>query len=107
MYATASSFADQTAVSNNLPDDSPFSAISDAAIEVARIRSRLDALADRLVGQIPEKNPPAMSSVESGLLGGVKENARTITSAVAGMDAAIDRVFAHLPPDAKNVLAAG
>jgi plasmid stabilization system protein ParE len=89
---------------NNKPATAPrqspdFTApIEQAWEEVRTLQARLDALADRLCGTLPEADAGGdLRSVPSGVFDIVSERGRSIIGSVANCREALDRIERALP----------
>lgn len=97
MALTTSDYA--TATSTNVPRQAPdFTAPVAAAEEEVRVlRARIQSLADKLCGSVPETDPEGLRSVPSGVFETIAEHGRSISRNVSEASEALDRIERALP----------
>lgn len=71
--------------------------IESAEEEVRTLRARIESLADRLCGSVPESDTSGLREVPSGVFDNVAELGRSIGRNVASAREALDRIERALP----------
>jgi hypothetical protein len=71
--------------------------VAAAEEEVRVLRARIETLADRLCGTVPETDSAGLNSVPSGVFEAIAEHGRSISRNVSEACEALDRIERSLP----------
>ena len=95
MTTVADNYAAKVSTSRQAPS---FVAPLEGAEEDVRVlRARIESLADRLCGSVPEADASGLREVPGGVFDAVSEMGRSISRSVASSREALDRIERALP----------